>query len=280
MKRAAVVGCNLNFAPGAEAVLRGLRRFHPDVERYCFVPPAELAEAGRRFAGLATALAPPRPLAGVPAAGHLQAHLARFFLNTIPADAVAWFDCDVVVCRPVDAVWEVGPGRVRAVPDHCRDITYVLGDFRQPFVEAFPEAPGRHGFNAGLFALRPADWPDLPERFEAGLAACRFPTFTGLVDQPLLNLFFAGRIDPLGIEYNAHYIYDHPIPRGVRVVHYTGGVKPWQPGYPRHEPAYYYWLRYGLGEERPGPLLRARLRILARTPRRVLGRVLKARGLR
>ncbi|MEO2089894.1 MAG: hypothetical protein ABGY75_10410, partial [Gemmataceae bacterium] len=79
---------------------------------------------------------------------------------------------------------------------------------------------------------------------------------------------------------NAHHVFDYAIPRDVRLVHFTNVPKPWMANYPKHEPAYYYWLRYGTGEERFWPLFKTKLRIWARTPRRLLSRSLKARGLR
>ena len=88
------------------------------------------------------------------------------------------------------------------------------------------------------------------------------------------------RVRYLPRAFNAHHVFDYPIPFRVRLVHFTNVPKPWQPGYPKHEPAYYYWLRYGEVETRFKPLAKAKLRIWLRTPRRLLSRFLRNRNLR
>ena len=229
MRLAALTACNLNFAPGAIAVLKGLRRFHPEVERFVYVPPAELDKAREHFADLAEVLIPPRVITGVPTRGHYQILVARVFLNNFKHDAVAWLDCDMVVCRPLLGLWDVAPERVRAVMDRSPKIIYVLPPkYHDGFRRAFPGDADRHGFNAGLFAFRPQDWPELPERFEQGLKACgyREDDYPTPFDQLFLNSIWLDRLEPLGIEYNAHCNFDHPIPSSVRVVHFTSTVKP------------------------------------------------------
>ncbi|MEI8140548.1 MAG: hypothetical protein WCI03_11865 [bacterium] len=51
--RALVTSCNKLFAPGAEALLRSAVRFHPDIERYCYVPQDELDELRKLLGSLA-----------------------------------------------------------------------------------------------------------------------------------------------------------------------------------------------------------------------------------
>jgi hypothetical protein len=279
MVRAVVTSCDLGFAPGASGLLRSIARVHPDVPRYCFVAPSLVGQLQLLFGELARVIPVPHVLKGTEDTPARQAHLARYFAHTIPADVVAYFDSDIVVCRPLDEIWNVAPGRVRAVMDNSHTASDLLpGESRELFSRAFPQVAGTRGINSGFFSLRPKDWPELAERFEDVLVAGGFSTFPGF-DQPFGSCLFLPHLDPLRAEYNAHYIYDFPIPPRVRAVHFTGKSKPWQPGYPRHEPAYYYWLRYGLGEERFWPLAKARTRIWARTPRRVIGRLLRQWGL-
>lgn len=62
---------------------------------------------------------------------------------------------------------------------------------------------------------------------------------------------------------------------------FTGKTKPWEATFPKHEPSYWYWLRFGgpcpVG---PGGLLIARTWIAINSPRRRAGRWLRKRGWR
>lgn len=231
---------------------------------------------GRELGDLATVLPIPRPLLGVRQCPARAAHLGRYFASTVPADVVAFFDCDMVLCGSVATVWEVAPGRVRAVADRAKCVADILAPkHRAAFAHAYPEVAAAPGINAGLFSLRPADWPYLPERFEHSVRGAWYGSFPGR-DQPFANEIFLAHTDLLPGKYNAHCVTGHPIPRDVRVVHFTGSVKPWMPNYPRHEPAYYYWLRHGAVEVGVWQLARAKLRIWARTPRRLVSRFLRS----
>lgn len=48
MRNAAVTGCDAAFCDGAATLLRAVRRFHPDVARFCIVPPADAAAVAAR----------------------------------------------------------------------------------------------------------------------------------------------------------------------------------------------------------------------------------------
>lgn len=240
------------------------------------MPRGEESEARRRFGDLAEVVTPPRPLRGVP--GRLETSAARVFAVTLPADVVAYFDADTVLCRPAPELWEVAPGTVNAVTDRSRQVLdWVHPDLRADFLRAFPTLSRSQGFNSGVFALAPRDWPDLPERFEAALACFGPHDYGKLFDQPLLNAVFEGRTRRLPFAFNAHYLFEEPIPADVRVVHFTSAAKPWNGRLPRHEPAYNYWVRHGLGECSWPRLLRVRLGIWMHTPRRWLHRALRAR---
>lgn len=279
MRHMLATACDLKYAPGAEALLISVRRHHPDVTRYCFAPPAETEAVARALGDLATVVPVPRPVRGVP--DRLQPAVFRLFVPHLPADVAVWADCDIVLTRPVPEFWQVAPGEVVAVTDTADEVRSMVEPPLQPFYEnQFPAVVGRKGFNSGLFGLRPADWADLPERYEAAFAAGGYPHHPKIWDQPFLNGLMYPRVRHLPRTFNAHSLFDQTIPWGVRAVHFTSTPKPWQPGYPRHEPAYYYWLRYGEGEGRLWPLARAKIRIWARTPQRLLGRWLRRRGLR
>jgi lipopolysaccharide biosynthesis glycosyltransferase len=96
------------------------------------------------------------------------------------------------------------------------------------------------------------------------------------MDQPLLNVVFADRINWLDRRYNASDLYDLGVPADVRVMHFTGPNKPWHDDYSRIAPQYHYWLKFGCGHT-GFPLLASRLRIALWTPKRLLGQTLRKR---
>ncbi|MBA4067324.1 MAG: hypothetical protein C0501_27170 [Isosphaera sp.] len=269
--RALLTGGDLAYLPGIEALLRGARRHHPEVRRYCMAPAAEVPEMAGRLGDLAEVLAPPRKVACIP--DEFKGLDYRLLVPEFPEDVVAWVDGDVVFRRPAPELWDVPPGRVNAVADNALTVlNWVPPDLKDRFRRRWPEVADRRGFNAGIFALRPADWPDLAGRFEAAFAEAGVARFPWLFDQPLLSVLMLDRVNWLPFAFNANFFYDHRIPADTRLLHFLYSPKPWMPGFPRHEPAYYEWVRHGLGEGRWGRLLAVKLRIWLRTPRRLLAR--------
>lgn len=279
MRNAAVTGCDANFVDGAATLLRDVKKFHPDVARFCITPATD-ADAVRAVLGdLAEVFPAPRPIRVIP--DKMQPALLKLFTPLVPADVAVWIDCDMILCRPAPELWQVNPGEVVAVQDTAYKVLFMVEpELREQFCKQFPGVPEKPGFNGGLFALRTAEWADLPERYESAFEAGGYRFHPKIWDQPFLNGLMQPKVRYLPRAFNAHHVFDYPIPRDVRLVHFTNVPKPWMPNYPKHEPAYYYWLRYGVGEDRAGPLLAAKLRIWARTPRRLVSRFLKARGLR
>lgn len=279
MRRAAVTGCDANFVQGAATLLRDVRRFHPEVRRYCITPAGDAEAVQAQLGDLAEVFPAPRAITVIPEA--MQPALLKLFTPLVDADVAVWIDCDMILCRPAEELWQVRPGEVVAVQDTAYKILYMVEpELRELYTRQFPRIVDGRGFNGGLFSLRCAEWRDLPERYENAFRAGGYPFHPKIWDQPFLNGLFQPNVRYLPRAFNAHHVFDYSIPPDVRLVHFTNVPKPWQPGYPRHEPAYYYWLRYGLQETRLRPLVTAKLRIWVRTPRRLISRFLKARGLR
>ncbi len=277
MSNAAVTGCDANFVLGAATLLRDVKKFHPEVKRYCITPASDAEIVQAKLGDLAEVFPAPRDITVIPKA--MQPALLKLFTPLVDADIAVWIDCDMILCRPAPELWDVKPGEVVAVQDTAYKILYMVEpELRELFTKQFPDIVESRGFNGGLFALRCDEWKDLPERYEMAFQAGGYAHHPKIWDQPFLNGLMQPRVRYLPRAFNAHHVFDYSIPSDVRLVHFTNVPKPWQPGYPRHEPAYYYWLRYGLGEERSWPLVRAKLRIWARTPRRRLSRWLKNRG--
>jgi lipopolysaccharide biosynthesis glycosyltransferase len=278
MTRTAVfTACDRNYLPGAVAMLGSARRHHPEADRFCMVPDADRAEAERALAGLAAVLTPPRVIPGI--VPRLQIANAKVFLSDFRDHrAVAWVDSDMLFCRPAPKLWDVRPGRVVAVtcpPDH-RVPRQMPAELRPKFAELFPAVADRPGFNAGLFVLRPADWPDLCGDMAALLARGDWLDHPAYFDQPLWNALFDGKEDLLDFSYNWTEMFDTPPdPATVRLIHFASRPKPWEPGYPTHEPGYWFWVAHGLGETDPARLRAVRRRILWHTPRRRLAQLVR-----
>jgi hypothetical protein len=275
MTRALFTACDRAFFPGAEALLAGSSRFHPEIPRFCMVPADEVEEAKGRFGQLAEIIPPPRLLVGVPPA--MQPSIYKLFAVTLPFDSVTYVDADAIFCAPAPELWETEAGKWNAIQDGAQSLASTVPEIMSAqFARQFPGAGEKRAFNGGVFALRPAEWRDFPEQYEQVLAAGKYGTYHPIFDQAMMNAMIQPRVKWLPFAFNVHNLFDREIPRDARVIHYAAGVcKPWDPRYPRHEPQYHYWLKYGLNETRPWPLLKSRLLVAAITPKRLLGRTIR-----
>lgn len=276
MKYAAVTGCTADFTIGTAALLRGLQRHHPDVRRICFTLTGQVAGVQSQLRDLADVRAIPRILANAPDDPKVLASWARVFIPTVDADAVAWFDSDVVLCQPAPEWWQVPHGQVNAVHDRAYRIRHMVPHGMEAwYFKRFPLDPEARGFNAGIFALRPADHPRLAELFEALLAEQDATKQPFAFDQGLLNGLLLNSANILPPEFNAHCLAECGVPKGVRVIHYTGSPKPWTDGYNRASEGYFYWLRDGEGTTDSARLASVKRQVLRAKPRRFLAKAVR-----
>ncbi len=274
MPNAVVTGCDSNFTNGAAVLLRQFRQHHPEVERFCIVPAKDEVVIRQILGDVATVVPAPRSIRVVP--DKMQPALLKLFTPLVNADVAAWVDCDMVLCRPAPELWQVNRREVVAVKDTAYKIRHMVEPALFPqYEKQFPNIVEGRGFNGGLFALHTAEWRDLPERYENAFEQGGYAFHPKIWDQPFLNGLMQPNVRYLPHAFNAHHVFDYAIPRDVRLVHFTNVPKPWMPGYPKHEPAYYYWLKYGDGESRVWPLLKAKLRIWARTPQRLVSKLIR-----
>ncbi len=273
--RAFFTACNRAFFPGAAALLAGAARHHPDVPRFCMVGAEDFAEAKVRLGALAEIITPPRALRGIPA--EMQVGIYKLFAVTLPFDRVAYVDADAILCRPAPELWETLPGKWNVVQDGSQILAHTVPRvMKAEYERQFPGMGQRKAFNGGMLALAPAEWRDLPEAYERTLAAGGYRTYHPIFDQAMMNAMIQPHVQWLPFSFNVHNLFDRRIPRDARIIHYAGGAcKPWDARYPRHEPQYHYWLRHGLNETRPWPLLRSWLRVAAVTPKRLVGRTIR-----
>lgn len=281
MRRAVVTACNAGFAQGAAGLLRSVRRFHPDVARYCLAPAADVPAVTAALGDLAEVRSAPRPVVGVPDQWLMQLLAARVFIPTVPEEVVAWVDCDVAFCKPAAELWEVPPGRVNVI----QDAVYNLGrmvptDVWPAYARQFGRKPDEPGFNAGIYALRRADWADLPEKYEAAVVAGEYPYYPPGFDQALLNGLFLPHAHWLPRKYNWHALFEFGVAHDARILHYTDSPKPWQPGYGAHRPGYAEWAEFAEGRPAGWLKLYYRLSAVRRIGYKAVRKVLTKLGLR
>ena len=244
-RRALYTCSDENYVVGTRALLGSAARAYPEIDRYCFVPEAQVSILTQKLGDVCTVLAAKKKKKNVPAARQMMA--GRVFGVTLPADVVVYMDSDIVICRPGEALWQVEGKDVRAVMDPGKEMFYNLhgGEpYWSQFKARFPDRVGYHGINSGVFALRPMHWSHLPEQFEAAIEGFAWTEILHFTDQPFLGALFLPHVKPLPFTYNAHFSFEIPIPRRIYNMHYTG-IKPWNPAFPKHERAWSYWLKYG-----------------------------------
>ena len=270
--RGLVTAANRRFFPGVLAMLRSAARHHPDIPRWCYVGPDEVAEARELFGDLAEIITAPRAIAGIPAES--QVFVPKLFAPTLPVDVIAYVDADAIFCRPAPELWQVEPGKVNVIKDGAPNVLEsVPPPLRPQFAAVYADFCKLPCFNGGVWAMRTAEFRDLPERYEEAIAKVRFDSYHPVLDQPVLNAMWQPNVNWLPIQFNVNNLFDHAIPADARIVHFTGGkCKPWDDRYPRHEPQYYWWLRHGLNEQRALRLIAAKARVWIITPKRLIGR--------
>jgi lipopolysaccharide biosynthesis glycosyltransferase len=123
----------------------------------------------------------------------------------------------------------------------------VPPDIWSHFAKQFGHREDDRAFNAGVLALRPEDWRDLPEKYERALDEGKYPYYPRGFDQALLNGLFLPHVNWLPRSFNWHALFEQGLPRSARVIHYTDSPKPWMPGFRCHWIGYYEWIRYGMG---------------------------------
>lgn len=150
----------------------------------------------------------------------------------LPADVsrVLWLDADMVVCGPLDELYErdMGSKAVVACPH---------GSLMRPQIAAGVAALGMEHpeayFNAGMMLCNLDAWRalDVPGRIRAALSQPRELQFPG---QDLTNLVFDGQViteDWRRWDCMTHSILPEDVPElreVARIVHFVGRAKPWK----------------------------------------------------
>jgi lipopolysaccharide biosynthesis glycosyltransferase len=191
--------------------------------------------------------------------------LLKFQVMELQYEKVLYLDADTVVLGDISGLFRLPPGRVGAVRENTARRNIFRERDRSCVTENIDIDWDVKAFNAGVFVLRPSEWPDMKERAYELVSRFGRDVFSRSKDQQLLNIIFAGRIHELPGRYNFSPFYDDSGSEDPVIIHYLTGTKPWHRTYPR---GHFYrefrrHIRFG---EYPPLLLVDLMRILRHTP--------------
>ena len=274
--RAVVTAIGESFLRGASAMYRSLMAFHPECRRLCYIHERSVEEAAAYLGHLAEVRPFPRAVAGVP---DDQLPLAgRFFAFECEEDVVVFLDSDMVVTGSLEEYFNCPKGALCAVQDVANSILDQVPEATKPaFVDRYGSKSNIRGLNVGAFSFRPSDWTGILEDFEKEIEyfgeLAKIPMF----DQVFASIRFHEVIRWLPFRYNVHVLSDNLPVKEPHIIHFTGGPKPWQVGFPKHALSYPYWVEHS-GEHTRLQVILAKLWVRLNTPRRLGFRI--AEGLR
>jgi lipopolysaccharide biosynthesis glycosyltransferase len=161
------------------------------------------------------------------------ATLGRLFLcNYIPAtyENIVYLDGDIRIAGDITPLVKhtVRPDYILAANDkHWNPAVWLLGKHRR-YLRDLGLADPQNYFNAGVLAFKRATWEEwAPKVFAYFVANSKLAQFH---DQSALNHVFMNRREVLSPLYNYISPYKLAGEFGLepRIIHYTGGLKPWQ----------------------------------------------------
>lgn len=233
--RSIATSADAEYFPALMALLRSLKRTNPGIPVTVFdggLTPFQTARA-RAYAQVVEQ----NPFTSIAGRGKFSyvsdASLLKFEAASIPRDKVLFLDADTVVLDDLVPLFSFPEGTVGVVPE----VNAVKNMFRPRDREALRGSVDidweKNGFNAGIFALRPAEWPRLKEKGLELISRFGAEVFSKTKDQQLLNIIFSGRTHFFPRRYNFSPFYDEGKVENPAVIHYLTGCKPWHRDYPR-----------------------------------------------
>jgi len=222
------------YFPALMALLRSLKATNPDIPVVVF--DGGLTARQYRKASRFARVERRKPFVELEGKGKFSyigsSTLLKFESAALEHEKVLYLDADMVVLDSLDGLFDIPGGRVGVVPE----VNAVKNMFRPRHREALAGNIGidwdARGFNAGLFAFRPAEWRDLKERALALIETFGPDVFSKTKDQQLLNVIFAGKTYEFPGRYNFSPFYDESEEDPV-IIHYLTEVKPWHRNYPK-----------------------------------------------
>ena len=158
--------------------------------------------------------------------------LLKFEAAGLDYEKVLYLDADMIVLESLEDLFSFPAGAVGVVPEVNAVKNMFRPRHRRTLAENINIDWNAPGFNAGLLALRPAEWRDLSERALALIEAFGPEVFSKTKDQQLLNIIFAGKTYAFPARYNFSPFYDEA-EEAPAIVHYLTALKPWHRNYPR-----------------------------------------------
>jgi len=234
MTRSIATSSDAVYFPALMALLRSLRRTNPRIPVTVFdggLTPSQAARAGRY-----AEVIPRTPFLEIENTGKFSyignATLLKFEVAEIESEKVLYLDCDTIVLEGLDSLFSFPEGMVGVV----KEVNAVKNMFRprdrdrlRQDIDIDWEGPG---FNAGVFALRPGEWPDIKERAYDLIDRFGPGVFSKSKDQQLLNIIFSGKTFDFPGRYNFSPLYDEGEGGDPAVIHYLTQCKPWHYDYP------------------------------------------------
>jgi len=236
MKQARCISTSADarYFPALIALLRSLRRTNAHLPVIVF--DGGLTRGQVRKAKAFAQVLPREPLVAIEGKGKFSyignTTLLKLEAAGLAFEEVLYLDADMIVLENLDPLFDLPPGSVGAVPEVNAVKNMFRLKYREELMRKIDIDWERPGFNAGLFALRPEEWRDLPEKVNSLVSMFGMEVFSKSKDQQLLNIIFSGRIHAFPGRYNFSPFYDDISACKPAVIHYLSECKPWHPAYP------------------------------------------------
>jgi lipopolysaccharide biosynthesis glycosyltransferase len=231
--RCIVTSSDAKYFPALMALLRSLKATNPGIPVTVF--DGGLTSRQARKASRLARVVRKQPFVELEGKGKFSyigsATLLKFEAAQLDHEKVLYLDADMVVLEDLEELFSFPCGSVGVVPEVNAVKNMFRPRHRQTLAENINIDWNAPGFNAGLFALRPAEWRDLPERALALIESFGPEVFSKTKDQQLLNIIFAGKTFTFPGRYNFSPFYDKA-EEAPAIVHYLTALKPWHRDYP------------------------------------------------
>lgn len=234
--RIIATACDANYFPALMALLGSLKRTNPSIPLMVF--DGGLTSRQIKKVSRLAALVRKRPFADIKGHGKFSyigdSTLLKFETASLDAEKALFLDADMVVMESLEPLFSFPEGTVGVVPEVNAVKNMFRPKHRKTLMDGLNIDWEKTGFNAGLFALRPAEWRDLKEKALELIRSFGPEVFSKTKDQQLLNLIFSGRTHAFPERYNFSPLYDEEKNVSPAVIHYLTERKPWHPDYPVH----------------------------------------------
>ncbi len=232
-KRCVATSADSCYFPALMALLRSLERTNPRIPIVVF--DGGLTKRQRRKAARFARVVEREPFMRIKGKGKFSyigdTTLLKFETATLDEDKVLYLDADMVVLENIDRLFDIPKGKVGVVPEVTALKNMFRPRHREMLVKNMELDWDSPGFNAGLFTIRPSEWPDMAMKGKDLVSCFGEEVFSKTKDQQLLNIIFRRKTHPFDRRYNFSPFYDEGT-ASPAIIHYLAEPKPWHAGYP------------------------------------------------